>query len=597
LRNYQLSIINDHQPFNMSKSSYIKHPCISVSGTIWSGWDNIISAISAEISIHQHSHIVVECYQGVLHRELEKHLIRLPHSLIISTDTIFKPDDELTVLTRTDVTDDPIFGRITQLTMKDMLDYRKVNAQRERIHKTQGIIIVYGPGASLLVPNPGLLLYVDMARWEIQLRMKQHIAPNLGFNNNIHESFSEQYKRGFFIDWRICDKLKKELYNKVDYWLDTNTSGKPRMINRQTFACCMDTAVSQPFRVVPFFDPGPWGGQWMKKKFNLNREMPNYAWCFDCVPEENSLLFEISGTIFEMPAINLVFFRSRKLLGEAVEARFGQEFPIRFDLLDTMQGGNLSLQVHPDTQYIRDHFGMSYTQDESYYMLEADTDAVVYLGLKKGIDPAAMISDLQDAQIGKTPFDVNQYVNSFSVKKHDHFLIPGGTVHCSGKNSMMLEISATPYIFTFKLWDWERLGLDGKPRPININRGREVIDWARDTDYAKAQLINRTEPIAQGNGWREERTGLHENEFIETRRHWFSVPVQHETGGGVNVLNLVEGDEAVVESPNKLFDPFVVHYAETWIVPAAVGNYTISPYGNGKRKECATIKAYVRVKA
>ena len=90
---------------------------------------------------------------------------------------------------------------------------------------------------------------------------------------------------------------------------------------------------------------------------------------------------------------------------------------------------------------------------------------------------------------------------------------------------MVLEISATPYIFTFKLWDWGRLGLDGLPRPVHLDHGQQVIDWQRDTQWVQDNLINRIEPIAEGDGWREERTGMHEREFIETRRHWFTAPV------------------------------------------------------------------------
>ena len=160
---------------------------------------------------------------------------------------------------------------------------------------------------------------------------------------------------------------------------------------------------------------------------------------------------------------------------------------------------------------------------------------------------------------------------------------------------MVLEISATPYIFTFKLWDWGRVGLDGIPRPIHLEHGSKVIQWERDTDWTREHLVNRIEPIAEGPGWREERTGLHEREFIETRRHWFDRKVEHETGGSVNVLNLVEGEEAVVESPEGKFAPFVVHYAETFIVPAAVGRYTVAPYGKSVGKRLATVKAFVRV--
>jgi len=158
----------------------------------------------------------------------------------------------------------------------------------------------------------------------------------------------------------------------------------------------------------------------------------------------------------------------------------------------------------------------------------------------------------------------------------------------------VLEISATPYIFTFKMWDWARLGLDGKPRPIHLDHGAANIQWDRATDWTRRNLVNRFEPLGRGPGWREERTGLHEREFIETRRHWFTQTAPHDTHGGVNVLNLVEGEEAIVESPTEAFSPLVIHYAETFIVPAAVGAYTIRPHGPGIGQECATMKAYVR---
>lgn len=382
---------------------------------------------------------------------------------------------------------------------------------------------------------------------------------------------------------------------QVDYFLDTHQPGKPKMITGEAGRTGFAEAARRPFRVVPFFDPAPWGGQWMRKYCDLPADKPNYGWCFDCVPEENSLLLEIGGSTIEFPSLNVVYRHPVSLLGDKVHARFGCEFPIRFDFLDTMEGGHLSFQVHPLTEYIQQHFGMHYTQDESYYMLDAGDDACVYLGVKTGVDPDAMVNDLMKAQTDlDKPFPVEKHVNVWAAKKHDHFLIPAGTVHCSGKNSMVLEISATPYIFTFKMWDWGRLGLDGRPRPVHLQHGVPNIQWDRDTEWTKNNLINQFERIAEGNGWREERTGLHEREFIETRRHWFTGVVHHDTCGGVNVLNLIEGEEAIVESPDGSFAPYIVHYAETFIVPASVGKYTIRPHGPAEGKECATMKAYVR---
>jgi len=576
-------------------SNYNISPSFPISGKVFPGWDSILDELTSKIksSTNNRYILIVECYQGVYHDELISNFCRLTPHTIIKAEDAFYSEQNIRELTFADVTDDAIFGYMTRLTYNDFLDSKKVELLGSKIKKATGLVIVYGCGASLIVEDYDCLVYADMARWEIQLRQRRKEVNNLGIKNKA-EAPGIQYKRSFFVDWRVCDKLKQQLFEKADYWLDTNKQNEPKLITAQTLLDGLSEIVKSPFRLVPYFDPGPWGGQWMKDVCGLDKTKPNYAWSFDGVPEENSLLFEIDGEIFETPAINLVFYKSKELLGEPVESRFGKEFPIRFDLLDTMDGGNLSLQVHPTTQYIRDTFGMYYTQDESYYMLDAKPDATVYMGVKTGIDSIKMLADLEKAQENGNTFAAGKYVNIFPAKKHDHFLIPNGTIHCSGANSMVLEISATPYIFTFKLYDWGRLGMDGEPRAINIEHGSKVIQWNRNTEYCQENLVGQVELISEGDGWREERTGLHKNEFIETRRHWFSKPVIHQTGDNVNVLNLVEGREAIVESPINAFNPFVVHYAETFIVPASVGTYSIRPYGESIGKECATIKAFVR---
>jgi mannose-6-phosphate isomerase class I len=575
-------------------SNYDKYPSIVVEGNVWKGWAQIVHQLNKDIEEKgRKAVVVVEAYQGVYHDELKKGLMMLNPDLFIDTRELMLPEEQIKKMTWPFITDDEIFGYMSHLEMKSFMDVGKTEQARIQIEDIgEGLILIYGHGA-VLFEKPDILVWADMARWEIQQRQRRKEVNNIGISNS-DEPFAVQYKRGFFLDWRVCDRLKKQWYEQMDYVLDTNSKGNPKMIKAMTLLNGLKQTARRPFRVVPFFDPGPWGGQWMKEVCDLPRDVVNYAWCFDCVPEENSLLFEIGGEIFETPAINLVFYQSTELLGGPVEARFGKEFPIRFDFLDTMDGGNLSFQVHPSTDYIQENFGMHYTQDESYYILDATHNGTVYLGLKKGIDPGEMINDLKIAQAGGPHFNADLYANKYPAKKHDHFLIPAGTVHCSGKNSMVLEISATPYIFTFKLWDWERLGLDGKPRPINIGHGEKVINWRRGTEFVEEHLINRIQPMGEGDGWREEKTGLHENEFIETRRHWFTKKVLHNTNAGVNVLNLVEGREAIVESPTGRFEPFIVHYAETFIVPAAVGEYTIRPFGESEGKEIATIKAFVR---
>lgn len=575
----------------MRKVNYDRFPSTKITGTILQGWDAVHTLLVECFKVKKV--VAVDFYAGVREEEVAGELELLSPTLFINTRNLMKPQDEIKAMTERFMTDDVLFGYVTNLTLNDYFDAEKLEQARKQVADATGRVIIVGSGAAMVAPAEATVVYVDMARWEIQQRFRVHEVKALGVDNR-EDAVSLQYKRGYFNDWRILDRYKESLFGRVDFWLDTHIANEPRLIDKETFFKGIEETVKTPFRVVPFFDPAPWGGQWMKEVCGLNPEKENYGWCFDCVPEENSLYFEVNGVRFELPSVDLVLLKSRELLGEPVEARFGKDFPIRFDFLDTVGGGNLSVQVHPTTQFIRENFGMYYTQDESYYLLDAKEGASVYLGLKTGIDKNEMIHDLREAQKGEVVFDTERYVNRLPAKKHDHYLIPGGTVHCSGSEALVLEISSTPNLFTFKLWDWQRLGLDGKPRPINVERGKDVIDWKRDTEYVNEHLANRFTQVAEGDGWREECTGLHPNEFIETHRHWFSKPVTHHTNNSVNVLNLVEGEEAVIESPINAFKPFVVHYAETFIIPASVGEYTIAPYGKSVGQECGTIKAYVR---
>ncbi|HWH72272.1 MAG TPA: class I mannose-6-phosphate isomerase, partial [Candidatus Sulfotelmatobacter sp.] len=569
----------------MRTFNYDKYPCVPVPGgeaACVSGWEAVAERLNQALTQRaaRKTVLAVECYTGVDEAEVLAQLqARLKPVLALRAGEALLSPEQIDALAAPFLGgDDPVFGFLSGLTLPQFFDREQLWYWGETVKRVEaGLVLIVGCGATL-IHAADLLVYADLARWEAQLRFRRNQSSNLGVANRA-QAANLQYKRAFFVDWRVCDRWKRPLLARCDFVLDTHDASTPKLAEGGVVRCGLRHAVTRPFRVVPFFDPAPWGGQWMKTVCDLDRSVRNYGWCFDCVPEENSLLLGFGPTRLELPSLDLVFTQPRALLGEAVQARFGDEFPIRFDFLDTMGGGNLSFQVHPLTEYIQEHFGMHYTQDESYYLLDTGPNASVYLGLREGIDRAALVRDLEAAQAGGAPFPAEHYANRWPAKPHDHFLIPAGTVHGSGADAMVLEISATPYIFTFKLWDWGRMGLDGKPRPVHLNHGVPNIQWERTTEWTRENLVNRIERLGRGEGWREERTGLHEREFIETRRHWFTQAVPHDTRGAVNVLNLVAGEEAVVESPDGAFAPFVVHYAETFIVPAAVGPYTIRPHG------------------
>ena len=576
--------------YSKFEPNYVKFPTLKVDGAtekdVWVGYEAIVE----ELKQYQGKTIVVDTYPGVRDQEILRALQQgLQPTTILTSIDCFYEQDELTRRMQSHLTDDRVFGVMYYGNVIDFMDEKLIKRYQDLLKTRTGTTLIYGFGASLIAEGD-VLVYADLARWEIQQRYRSKEMGNYKCDN-YDEDTLRKYKRAFFIEWRIADKHKRNLMDRIDYVLDTNKKDDPKMITGDIFRSALKQAAHKPFRTTPYFDPGVWGGQWMKEVCQLDSEQPNFAWSFDGVPEENSLLLDVCGNVIEIPSIDVVFYQPRQLLGEKVFARFGAEFPIRFDFLDTIEGQSLSLQVHPNRDYIQKLCGMPYTQDESYYILEAVEGASVYLGIKEGVNPEEMIDALREGQKGVS-FPAEKFVNKFPAKKHDHFLIPAGTVHCSAPGCMVLEISATPYIFTFKLWDWDRLGMDGLPRPVHVEHGKHNIRFDRTPKWVEENLVNHFITMHEDEVYTEEHTGLHELEFIETRRFTTSTEVTLCTKESVNVLNLIDGHSAMVESLDGSFEPYEVHYAETFIIPETIKNYRIrSIDGN----EIKVIQAYVRV--
>lgn len=562
--------------------NYELHPVKRIAGfddQAWEGAEAIGQILRERVlTVLEEKKKAVVCfdmYPGVNKEEIRNLAKALKPVHIFDMEDYAKTEDEINETFADYITDDRVFGVMCHKKIEAFFEAEKLEQAEKSVEAIpQGCVVVMGMGAGILT-EPDIYIYCNLTRWEIQLRYRQGM-PNWHCTNT-ETPVLAKYKKGFFVEWRLADRHKRDRYERFDFMLDTEKEGHPKMITGDAFRRALDITSREPFRMEPYFDPGVWGGHWMQENFGLDPNEKNFAWSFDGVPEENCLLFGFGTVTVKIPAIDLVLYRPHELLGERVHGRFGAEFPIRFDLLDTMGGGNLSLQVHPLTEYIQDTFGMHYTQDESYYLLDTDDskETYVYLGLQKDADKDAMARDLKAAQTGEILFPAEKYVNKIPVKKHDHVLIPAGTIHCSGQDTMVLEISATPYIFTFKLWDWGRVGLDGIPRPIHIEHGLKNIQWDRDTDWIYQNVAGQQKTVEEGEDYKIERTGLHEREFLDTFRYTVNDSLTVTMEDSVHMMNLVEGSHALIESVDGSFPPFEIHYAETAIVPAKAGAYRI----------------------
>lgn len=506
----------------------------------------------------------------------------------LSTETCFRPEHELQSLLETSLTNDPVFGRHFCGDLQDLWLTEELERLQRQVEQADAnmITIVYGFGASL-VSAQGLHVYVDVPKDRGQHLAAQQAICNLGVHEP--EAFDIMYKRLYFVDWPTLNRIKRTQLACMDFFVDGTEVTVPKVVRGADFRQALHELAQQPIRVKPWFAPGPWGGQWMKEQFGLPAQAPNYAWSFELIALENGVLLGNAEHYFECAFDYLLWAETDAVLGVSVAARYGSYFPIRFDYLDTMGGTNLSCQVHPRIDYIHSEFGEVITQDETYYIVTCKQDAQVFLGLREDTEIDAFKADALAARDQQIPFEISDHVNSFASKPHDLFLIPSGTVHCSGANNLVLEISATPYIFTFKIYDYLRSNLSGNLRHVHLERAFANIDPERTTGWVKQNLIPQPVVLREGTGWAEYCIGDIDHLFFAIHRLEFSSTIEDQTHGKFVVLNLVAGERCnILTSTGQVIE---LRFAESIIIPASMGSYILRNTGD---TACKVVKAFVK---
>lgn len=538
-------------------------------GTIHAGFDALVEVI---VQSHRPA-IVLDGFTGVLWdevvRKLEEAFSRR-RTKIRWTDvrTAYRSDAEIGRLIAPFLGgEDPLFGTRCPLSLTAFLDPRQLQQLRPDI--SGDINILFGPG-SALAEWDAFLVYIDIPKNEVQFRSRAGSIRNLGATRP--GTPGEMYKRFYFVDWPVLNRHRAAILDRIDCFVDHQRPDEPVIMSGNDVRDGLKKMAATCFRARPWFEPGPWGGQWIKRNVpGVAQDVPNYAWSFELISPENGLAFSSNGLLFELSFDFLMFHCHREILGRFAD-RFGYEFPIRYDFLDTFDGGNLSVQCHPRPDYVHRHFGETFTQDECYYILDCTPDAHVYLGFREEADVTRFRSELEQSYRQSTPVDIDAFVNSLPAHMHDLFLIPHGTIHCSGKNNLVLEISATPYIFTFKMYDWLRMNLDGNPRTLNIDRAFENLFFERRGNVIRQQHVAHPHVLREGPDWRVVHLPTHPLHFYDVHRLEFTSSIDVATEGSVHVLNLVEGTSIIIDS-NGVQMP--VNYAETFVVPAAAGSYRL----------------------
>ena len=355
-------------PHNIQKTSpgkYDIYPGFEVpENVIKSGYKNLADFMSA------YKRIVIDGFMGVFWDDLRQNLDLCFKSQGIKVvwydiSAVFKDPEEIDELIEPFLGgDDPIFGYKTDLSLIDFFEDRLL----ANVHPDSDadLCVLYGTGASLGGWDAPVI-YVDLPKNELQYRMRAGAICNLGAIEP--QAPKKMYKRCYFVDWVVLGKHKQQVAPKIDVFVDDQKPGHPFWINGQTVRDSLNAMSKHFFRVRPWFEPGPWGGQWMKEHIDqLSPDVPNYAWSFELIVPENGLLLQDGDKMLELSFDFLMFQEYENVLGEAAK-RFKYDFPIRFDFLDTFEGGNLSIQVHPQQDFFVKEFGEFFTQDECYYII------------------------------------------------------------------------------------------------------------------------------------------------------------------------------------------------------------------------------------
>ena len=522
---------------------------------------------------------------------------------VVDFAEVYRSSDELDALLADTLPEDRVidpillFGKSHHFTLEDLIDAGKLEAflcKVKSLRENADLVIIYGQ-ASLqpcLKEIADVTAFLDVTPLNTVLRVNARRCPSMG--DKKERTLRYLWRRLYYFDYEIMMQHRKEVIDndQIDYYIDSNLEENLKMIGLPELKAVFAAQLKSPFRCTPVYIEGVWGGQFVKALRNLPDDMRNCAWVFDMIPNEVSLQIKVGPATFNFPFSTFFKAVGNDLMGAGSVKNFGYVFPIRFNYDDTYGGsGNMSIQVHPPKAYNQEHFGEPFQQDESYYCVKTGGSRT-YQGLQDDCDVEEFFQCIDKAEKEYIPFDYDKYVNSFPSEQGDQYLLPGGTIHASGRNQVILEIgSYTIGSYTFKLYDYLRKDLDGTPRPIHSIHGKNVLVTDRRRSKIDGWLRPKPRTIREGDGWKEEIVGECDLMYFSLRRLSFDHSVSDCTNGKFHVLTLVEGDEVLVYSKKDPECCYHQKHMDIVVVPASMGEYGIINLGS---KPCKVHKTLLK---
>ena len=301
----------------------------------------------------------------------------------------------------------------------------------------------------------------------------------------------------------------------------------------------------------PAFKEYLWGGTLLKEKFNKeveNKECTAESWEVSTNKDGESI---IKNGEYRDKTLTEVFDlkeRRKEIFGENAENL--SEFPILIKFIDANK--NLSVQVHPNDEYAK-KIENSLGKTEMWYILDCAPNTKIIYGLNDGVT-------LEEFSKSMNSENITQYLNFVDVKKGDVIYIPSGTVHSILEGTLIAEVQQNSNI-TYRVYDWGRVGKDGKPRELHIKKALDVIDFGKTAEIKNSMNIekNKSENIIKNSYFKTDKV-IVENEFSEesNNKTFFAI-------------NVVSGN-GIISTDNYEYE---IKIGDSFIIPATLGKYKI----------------------
>jgi mannose-6-phosphate isomerase class I len=486
-----------------------------------------------------------------------------------------------------------IFGKLFDQDYRSFFDLNKVNSFLQSLPKEKTTVL-YGLGCacSLFRHASKTIYYIDVTPKDAALRVFDGQYQCIGSNPSDLDALIRQT---YFIDNELAVNLRRELIQSkaIDgYMLDSELSFS--LLSGDALYNVCDELKARPLRAKPIYVEGVWGGQFLRRYRRVPEHLVDkVAWSFELIHTEASIMVDAGGNLLDIPFLTVMDAISESVLGSKLNKQFDGRLPIRFNYDDTWHSnGNMSIQVHPTDPMAQQMYGDFAAQNEAYYVVMTGHGAKTFCGFKG--DGHEFLELARQSEDDATIVPYEDYIHAIPSDVGRQIFLPAGTVHGSGRNQIVLELGTlTMSAYTYKIYDYTRMDITGKPRPLHTKLAEQALDFSRDGKWVMENIAFPPQLVEIGKGWREFLVGKHDSMYFATHRIEMETGSQYQgdNGEGFCVITVVDGEAARIQSaknPNHFFD---AKYLDVILVPASMGRYEVIAQG---KQPVVLHKAFVR---